>query len=208
MARINYFAGGELDRAMPLRADAAGLEQVRVATYQAVSGAGREATERLNSDLRARLDGAPGDAGQLAFNVIPAIGDAGDEGYSAEEWKIVRETRRILDEPELPVSVTAVRVPVLNGHAEAVWLRTREPLTPEAARALLAEAPGILLVEGSEAPTPVALGAGEDRALVGRVRRDLADPQGLVLWVVADNLRKGAASNAVQIAEILVKSYL
>jgi aspartate-semialdehyde dehydrogenase len=189
-------------------ADAAGLEQVHVATYQAVSGAGRAAMTGLESDLRARLDGAAGDPDQTAFNVIPGIGGVGDEGYSAEEWKIVLETRKILGIPDLPVSATAVRVPVLNGHAEAVWLRTRDELVPEAARALLAAAPGILLVEDPEGLTPAALGAAEDRALVGRVRRDLAEPRGLVLWVVADNLRKGAATNAVQIAEILVKSYL
>jgi aspartate-semialdehyde dehydrogenase len=188
-------------------ADLAGLEQVRVATYQAVSGAGRGAVAALKSGLEAGLAGAAPDPAELAFNVIPQIGELDADGYSEEERKISRETQRILGLEGLLVSATAVRVPVLNGHSEAIWLRTRDPLSPEAAAAGLAQAPGVHLMGSNEAPTPASLGFSEDRALVGRVRRDGVDARGLLLWVVADNLRKGAATNAVQIAEILVKSY-
>lgn len=194
----------------PLRAEA-GLSWVRVATYQAASGAGRGLCEELITGINRSLQGGDPSDRQLAFNVLPGIGDpadGGEGGYSGEELKIRRETRRILGEPELPVSATCVRVPVLNGHSEAVWLGTERPLTPERARELLAQAPGVLVQEAPEAPNPVAMGTLEDRVLVGRIRQDLADPQALSLWVVADNLRKGAATNAVQIAESLVKSYL
>jgi aspartate-semialdehyde dehydrogenase len=197
----------QLSLALKPIAEAAGLDQVRVATYQAVSGAGHEAVAALESGARARLAGEPVDPGQIAFNVHALVGDLDPDGHSTEEAKISRETQRILGIPGLAVSATSVRVPVMNGHSEAVWLRTLRPFSPEQAVACLEQAPGVKMLPLGEVPSPALLGPSEDRALVGRVRRDSADPQGLMLWVVADNLRKGAATNAVQIAEILVKSY-
>jgi len=198
----------QLTLALKPLADAFGLEQVRVATYQAISGAGRVPSEQLIADLRTVLDGNTVSADRLAMNVIPMIGSVDADGHSTEELKIVRETRRILSLASLPITATAVRVPVLRGHSEAVWLRTQAPVTPAEARAILAGAPGVTVWADPAGPTPADLAAAEDGALVGRIRGDSDDPRGLALWVVSDNLRKGAASNAVQIAEILVKSYL
>jgi aspartate-semialdehyde dehydrogenase len=167
--------------------DAAGLARVRVATYQSVSGAGAQAMERLRAE--------PQDEHDLRM-------DWDFDGVEFdEEAKLRDESRKILELPELPISATCVRVPVLIGHAEAVWIETEEPLAPEQAQALLAEAPGVRL---EDVPTP-GKAAGRDDVLVGRIRRDPAAANGLVLFLAGDNLRKGAALNAIQIAELLLE---
>ena len=147
----------------------------------------------------------------IAFNALPFAGAlSGDDGYTDEELKLVNESRKILELPDLPVSVTCVRVPVVTSHSEAVWVRTREPIAADEARALLAAEDGITVIDDPAANAyPMAIDAdGQDGVLVGRIRRDLGDPNALALWVVADNLRKGAATNAVQIAELLVRDSL
>ncbi len=168
--------------------DAAGLARVRVSTYQSVSGAGARAMERLRSQEPA--------AGDLSM-------DWSFDGVEFdEEAKLRDETRKILELPELPISATCVRVPVLVGHAEAVWVETERPLSPEQAREALGEAPGLRL---ADFPTPGDAAGGDD-VLVGRIRRDPAAEHGIVLFVVGDNLRKGAALNAIQIAELILAS--
>jgi aspartate-semialdehyde dehydrogenase len=190
------------------------LEHVTVATYQAVSGTGQRAVDALREESAAVLAGQEPAAGiyphRIAFNVIPAGAWSGDDGYTDEELKLVAESRKILELPDLRVSATCVRVPVLNSHSEAVWVRTREPIAPDEARALLAAEDGITVVDDPSADAyPMAIDAdGQDGVLVGRIRRDLGDPNALALWIVADNLRKGAATNAVQIAELLVRGSL
>ena len=167
--------------------DAAGLERLRVSTYQSVSGAGQQRMEELRAQ--------PSAEGDLAMDWEY------DGAEFDEEVKLRAETRKILELPNLPISATCVRVPVLVGHAEAVWLETREPLSPQEARELLGEMPGLRL---EDFPTPRAA-AGDDDVLVGRIRRDPTVANGLVLFVVSDNLRKGAALNAIQIAELLLE---
>jgi aspartate-semialdehyde dehydrogenase len=195
----------------PLRR-AAGLARVVVATYQSVSGAGAEALERMEREARASLGGADLDGAArpapLAFNAVPMIDRLEPNGYSREEMKIVWETRKILGLPGLAITATAARVPVRVGHSEAVNVALEQPLTVEEARAAWRAAPGVRLVDDPEKgsyPMPL-LAAGSDEVLVGRVRRDLSQPNGLDFWVVGDNLRKGAATNAVQIAEELVRA--
>jgi len=148
---------------------------------------------------------------QIAFNVIPHIDDFQPNGYTREEMKLVWETRKILEDESIQVNPTAVRVPVFYGHAEAVHLETRDKLSVEDARALLAAAPGVVLMDERKVggyPTPVGEAAGHDEVFVGRIREDISHERGLDLWIVADNIRKGAALNAVQIAELLVADYL
>lgn len=193
----------------------AGIERVTVATYQAVSGAGRGLVEELAAHSARLLNGLPVERGltakQIAFNVLPEIDVFEEGGYTREEMKIVWETRKILEEPELRVSATAVRVPVFYGHSEAVLVETRKPITSEAVRTLLNSAPGIEVLDRREPggyPTAVTEAAHHDAVFVGRIREDLSHPRGLALWVVADNIRKGAALNTVQIAELLVKNYM
>lgn len=192
---------------------AVGIERINVATYQSVSGAGRLAMEELGRQTAAILsfsDPAPKHfAAQIAFNVIPQIDEFLDNGYTREEMKLVWETRKILADERIEVNPTAVRVPVFFGHSEAVHIETREPITAEAARELLEKAPGITVVDERRAggwPTPVTHASGSDLVYVGRIREDISHPRGLNLWVVSDNIRKGAALNAVQIAELLVKT--
>ena len=189
-----------------------GIERIEVATYQSVSGAGRSAMEELGRQTARMLafqDPAPERFPvQIAFNLIPHIDAFEDNGYTREEMKMVRETRKILADERIEVNPTCVRVPVFYGHALACHVRTRAPLAVDAARALLAGAPGIELVDGREPgayPTPVTHAAGTDPVYVGRLRQDLGSDRGLNLWIVADNIRKGAALNAVQIAELLIK---
>ena len=189
-----------------------GLERVVVSTYQAVSGAGGEALEQLERGVRAGLDGPPparDDGGApFAFNVIPHIDRNEENGYSREEMKVVWETRKILGLPSLPVTATAVRVPVRVGHGAAVNVALARPLDPERARSLWAAAPGLVVVDDparARYPTPLAA-EGRDDVLVGRVRRDLSHPRGLEFFIASDNLRKGAATNAIQIAEGLVSA--
>jgi aspartate-semialdehyde dehydrogenase len=191
------------------------LEHVTVATYQSVSGTGQKAIDALREQSAAVLAGEEPPAGvyphRIAFNVIPFAGALqGDDGYTDEELKLVNESRKILELPDLRISATCVRVPVVTSHSEAVWVRTREPIAADAARALLAAEPGITVIDDPAADVyPMAIDAeGRDGVLVGRIRRDLGDPNALALWVVADNLRKGAATNAVEIAELLVRESL
>ena len=188
----------------------AGIERINVATYQSVSGTGHRALEELGrqtasllnfQDIRPEIYPV-----QIAFNVIPHGGDFTDNGYTMEEMKIVWETRKILEDESIQVNPTSVRVPVFYGHSEAVHIETRRKITADEARALLAEAPGVIVVDERKAggyPTPVTHAAGKDAVFVGRIREDISHPRGLDLWIVADNIRKGAALNAVQIAEIL-----
>lgn len=196
--------------------DAVGIERINIATYQAVSGAGRSGIEQLASETALLLNGKPLEKGgkfprQIAFNVLPQVDEFQDNGYTREEMKMVWETQKILGDDDIKVNATAVRVPVFYGHSEAVHLETREKLGAEAARALLAKAPGVVVLDERKPggyPTPVTEAARQDGVFVGRIREDLSHPRGLDLWVVSDNVRKGAALNAVQIAELLVKSYL
>jgi aspartate-semialdehyde dehydrogenase len=192
--------------------DAFGLRRVTVATYQAVSGAGAEAVDELFEESRAALGAEPFERRvfprPMAFNVLPHIDVFHDDGDTKEEWKMRMETPKILEAP-VPLHATCVRVPVQVGHSEAVWIETERPIDPDAARAALAAAPGIRVVDdprgGSpEAAYPTAVDcAGTDPVYVGRIRRDPTHERGLAFWVVADNLRKGAALNAVQVAEEL-----
>ncbi|MEO5623360.1 MAG: aspartate-semialdehyde dehydrogenase [Dokdonella sp.] len=194
---------------------AVGIERINVATYQSVSGAGRSGTDELGRQTAALLTFQEAEPkkfqAQIAFNLIPHIDDFQDNGYTKEEMKMVWETQKILDDASIQVNATAVRVPVFYGHAEAVHVETRDKITAEAARELLQRAPGVVVVDERKPggyPTPVSHGAGKDEVFVGRIREDISHPRGLDLWVVSDNIRKGAALNAVQIAELLVKTYL
>jgi aspartate-semialdehyde dehydrogenase len=193
---------------------AATITRINVATYQSVSGAGRSGMDELGkqtADLLAFRKVKPKKFPvQIAFNLIPQIDVFMENGYTKEEMKMVWETQKILSS-NIVVNPTCVRVPVFYGHSEAVHIETERKLTADEARALLRHAPGVELVDDPAAglfPTPVTHGAGKDPVFVGRVREDVSHPNGLNLWVVADNIRKGAALNAVQIAELLVKSYL
>jgi aspartate-semialdehyde dehydrogenase len=195
--------------------DAAGIERINVCTYQAVSGTGKDAIQELASQTAELLNARPAEAHvypkQIAFNVLPQIDVFQDNGYTKEEMKMVWETRKIMEDDAIQVNPTAVRVPVFYGHSEAVHIETRTKLSVEQATGLLAAAPGIVVMDEREDggyPTAVTDGAGHDPVYVGRIREDISHPQGLDLWVVADNVRKGAALNSIQIAEILVKEYL
>ena len=190
--------------------DAAGIERINVATYQSVSGAGRSGLEELGVQTGKLLNFQDIEPkkfqAQIAFNLIPHIDDFQDNGYTKEEMKLVWETRKILGDDAIQVNPTAVRVPVFYGHSEAVNVETREKLSAEAARALLERAPGVVVVDERRAggyPTPVTHASGNDAVYVGRIREDLSHPRALNLWVVSDNIRKGAALNAVQIAELV-----
>jgi aspartate-semialdehyde dehydrogenase len=197
---------------MALR-DTVGLERVIVDTYQSVSGTGADAVDELEAQVRAHVAGEPLQASvyphPIAFNVLPEIDVFRDDGYSKEEWKVMAESRKILHLPELRVSCTAVRVPVVSAHSEAVHVDTTEPITPERARTLFAAVPGVEVVDDPEAHRyPLAIdAAGRDEIFVGRVRQDTSrdDGRGLAFWVVSDNVRKGAATNAVEIAELVVR---
>jgi aspartate-semialdehyde dehydrogenase len=192
---------------------AVGIERINVATYQSVSGGGRSAMEELEQQS-ARLV-AGGEAlpskfpVQIAFNLIPHIDDFQDNGYTKEEMKMVWETHKILNDDNIKVNPTAVRVPVVFGHSEAVHVDTRQKISAEQARALLSTSPGVEVVDERAAggyPTPVTHAAGTDAVYVGRIREDISHARGLSLWVVSDNIRKGAALNAVQIAELWLKN--
>ena len=194
---------------------AAGIERINVATYQSVSGAGRSGMEELGhqtADLLNFHQIAPEKfPAQIAFNVIPHIDVFLDNGYTREEMKMVWETRKILEDDSIQVNPTCVRVPVFYGHSEAVHIETREKIDAATARALLERAEGVVVVDERKSggyPTPVGHAAGKDPVFVGRIRDDISHPNGLDLWIVSDNIRKGAALNAVQIAEILIKEYL
>ena len=195
--------------------DAVGIERINVCTYQAVSGAGKSAVEELVRQTSMLLNGRPmdikGDAKQIAFNAVPHIDVFLENRYTKEEMKMVWETRKILGDESILVNPTAVRIPVFFGHSEAVHIETRDKISAEAATELLAKSPGIEVLDGLEMgqyPTAVTESSGNDPVYVGRIREDISHPTGLNLWVVADNIRKGAALNSVQIAEILAKNYL
>jgi aspartate-semialdehyde dehydrogenase len=194
--------------------DAARIKRVVVSTYQSVSGAGRQAMEELSGQVAALFSARAVEKNkfphQIAFNCIPHIDIFMDDGYTKEEWKMIHETRKILSEPALAVTATTVRVPVFCGHSESVNVETETKLTAAEVRALLTQAPGVIVVDEPEKNLyPLALDAtGKDATYVGRIREDHSVPNGINLWVVSDNLRKGAALNAVQIAEILIRDYL
>ncbi|NOX37055.1 MAG: aspartate-semialdehyde dehydrogenase [Calditrichaeota bacterium] len=183
------------------------IQRILVSTYQAVTGSGKQAVQQLKEELHAGKAASPYYPHPIAFNCIPHIDQFLDNGFTREEWKIIVETRKILDEPHLPVSATAVRVPVLGGHSEAVYLELEQPFTLEAIRDTLQSAPGVVLIDDpprNQYPMPVTA-QDTDPVYVGRIRQDPWNPRALHLWVVSDNLRKGAATNAVQIAELLLK---
>lgn len=186
------------------------LERINIATYQSVSGTGKRAMEELGKQTAALLNFQEAKAEvypvQIAFNVIPHGGDFTDNGYTTEEMKLVWETRKILGDDSIGVNATVVRVPVFYGHSEAVHIETRDKISAVDARALLEQAPGLVVVDdpvGGGYPTPVTHASGQDPVFVGRIRDDISHPRGLSLWVVSDNIRKGAATNAVQLAELV-----
>ena len=194
---------------------AAGIERINVATYQSVSGTGKEAIEELAGQTAALLDGKPAEARvypkQIAFNALPHIDDFMDNGYTKEEMKMVWETRKIMEDDAIRVNPTTVRIPVFYGHSEAVHVETREKLGADEAREILAAAPGVVVMDertDGGYPTAATESAGADAVFVGRIREDLSHPRGLDMWIVSDNLRKGAALNSVQIAEMLAKDHL
>jgi aspartate-semialdehyde dehydrogenase len=192
--------------------DAVGIERINVATYQSVSGAGGKGVRELDSQTADLLNAKPIEpeafTRQIAFNVIPHIDVFQENGYTKEEIKMVWETRKILDAPNMMVNPTCVRVPVFYGHSEAVHIETRTKISAADARTLLTKSPGIRVVDERQNggyPTAVVDGAGQDAVFVGRIREDISHPRGLDLWIVSDNVRKGAALNSVQIAELLLK---
>ncbi len=195
--------------------DAVGIEHINIATYQSVSGAGKEAVEELAVQSAALLSGkGPVEPHvipkQIAFNCVPHIDAFQDNGYTKEEMKLVWETRKILEDESIRVNPTTVRVPVFYGHSEAVHLTTRRKISAQEARELLSRAPGVAVVDERRPggyPT-AAEAANRDTVYVGRIREDMSSERGLNLWIVADNVRKGAATNSVQIAEILAQEHL
>jgi len=192
--------------------DVSRIKRVVVATYQAVSGAGAQAIEELKEQSRAVLEGKPVPPPnkipkQIAFNCVPHIDKFFPDGYTREEIKMINETKKIMHDEEIKVSPTCVRVPVFIGHSEAINIEFESPVSVETAREVLSKAPGVTVVDdfkNLEYPTPIDV-AGKDDVLVGRIRKDDTIENGLNLWVVGDNLRKGAALNAIQIAELLVE---
>ena len=195
--------------------DAVGIARINVATYQAVSGTGKSAIEELAAQTARLLNGQPAESKvypkQIAFNALPHIDTFQENGYTREEMKMVWETQKIFEDETISVNPTCVRIPVFHGHSEAVHIETKEPISAAEAQALLERAPGVEVIDtraDGGYPTPVSEAAGSDPVYVGRIREDISHPMGLDLWVVSDNLRKGAALNSVQIAEVLIEKYL
>jgi aspartate-semialdehyde dehydrogenase len=196
--------------------DAVGIERINVATYQSVSGAGKEAVDELAAQTTALMSGRQPDPPRIlpkriAFNAIPQIDKFEDNGYTKQEMKMFWETQKILGDRSIRVNATAVRVPVFFGHSEAVNIETRLKITADAARALLRKAPGVVVLDERRPggyPTAATEAANQDTVYVGRIREDISHERGLNLWVVSDNIRKGAATNSVQIAEILVREHI
>ena len=195
--------------------DAVGISRINVCTYQAVSGTGKEAISELAGQTARLLNGLPVEPEvypkQIAFNVLPQIDVFMDNGYTKEEMKMVWETKKIMEDESIEVNPTAVRVPVFYGHSEALHIETKEKLTAQACTKLLEKAPGVQVMDTREDggyPTAVTEGATNDPTYVGRIREDISHEKGINMWVVSDNVRKGAALNSVQIAEILIKDYL
>ncbi len=195
--------------------DAVGIARINVATYQSVSGTGKEAIEELTVQSKAWLEGRQLSCEvypkPIAFNVLPQIDNFMENGYTREEMKMVWETRKIFEDAAIQVNPTTVRVPVFYGHSEAIHIETRDKITEVAVRDLLAHAPGVTLMDERKPggyATALTEGAGRDDVFVSRVREDISHPRGIDLWVVSDNVRKGAALNSIQIAEILIERYL
>ena len=193
--------------------DAVGIARINVATYQSVSGAGKSAMEELarqTTDLLSGREIKPkAFSRQIAFNVIPQIDVFMDNDYTKEEMKMLWETQKIMGDDSILVNATAVRVPVFFGHGEAIHLETHSPIDAQEVKRLLADAPGVTLLENREDfPTQVGNASGTDEVYVGRVRNDISHPNGINMWVVSDNVRKGAATNSVQIAEVLIRDYM
>jgi len=195
--------------------DAVGIERINVATYQSVSGTGKPGIDELARQSGEALNGRPVEGKvypkQIAFNVLPHIDVFMDNGYTKEEMKMLWETQKIMGDASIRVNATTARVPVFYGHSEAVHIETREKITAQRARELLSKAPGVQVLDERKDggyPTAVTEAAHEDAVFVGRIREDISHPRGLNLWVVADNVRKGAALNSIQIAEVLVREYL
>ena len=195
--------------------DAAKITRINVCTYQAVSGSGKPAIDELAGQTAALLNGKEAKVEvypkQIAFNVIPQIDVFQENGYTKEEMKMVWETQKIMEDPDILVNPTAVRVPVFYGHSEAIHIETRDKLTAEHATQLLNNADGVVVIDEHKDggyPTAISDGANKDATYVGRIREDISHESGLNLWVVADNVRKGAALNSIQIAEVLIRDYL
>ena len=193
--------------------DAVGIARINVSTYQSVSGAGKSAMDELAHQTAALLSGkevqSKAFSRQIAFNVIPQIDVFTDNDYTKEEMKMVWETQKIMGDDSILVNATAVRVPVFFGHGEAIHLETRSPIDAQEVKNLLANAPGVkLLAEREEFPTQVGNASGHDEVFVGRIRNDISHPNGINMWVVSDNVRKGAATNSIQIAEVLIRDYM
>ena len=195
--------------------DAVGIERINVATYQAVSGTGKEAIDELDQQTRNIINGEPVNCDvypkQIAFNALPHIDVFLENGYTKEEMKMVWETQKIMEDESILVNPTTVRIPVKYGHSEAVHLELKKPLSAYDAQEILATAPGVQVVDERKDggyPTAVTEGEGNDAVYVGRIRNDISHPRGLDMWVVSDNLRKGAALNSIQIAEILIKNHI
>jgi aspartate-semialdehyde dehydrogenase len=195
--------------------DAVGIKRISVATYQAVSGTGKSAIEELAKQTADLLNGRDTECNvypkRIAFNALPHIDSFLDNGYTKEEMKMSWETKKIFADEDIAVSATCVRIPVFYGHSEAVQIETGKPISAEETRDLLAHSPGICVMDERKDggyPTAVDDSAGQDAVFVGRIRQDISFENGINLWVVADNVRKGAALNSVQIAEKLIKSYL
>lgn len=192
---------------------AVGISRINVATYQSVSGAGKTGTEGLARQTAELLNARPVNTDafsrQIAFNVIPQIDEFLDNDYTKEEMKMVWETRKIMGDESILVNPTAVRVPVFYGHAEAIHVETHQPIDAEDVQSLLADNDGIKVYNTREAfPTQVCQASGNDWVHVGRIRNDISHPSGINLWVVSDNVRKGAATNSIQIAEALIEEYM
>jgi len=193
--------------------DAVGIDRINVSTYQSVSGAGKAAMDELAKQCADLLSGKPVESKsfsrQIAFNVIPQIDEFLDNGYTKEEMKMVWETKKILNDDSVMVNPTAVRVPVFFGHGEALHIETRQQTSAEEVKELLKQAPGLVVCDNDEDfPTQIGDASGKDDTYVGRIREDISHPMGINMWIVADNVRKGAATNSIQIAELLIKDYL
>jgi aspartate-semialdehyde dehydrogenase len=194
--------------------DAVGIKRVVVSTYQAVSGTGMKAIQELTDQAKAILGGNKPEIKvyphQIAFNCLPHIDVFLENDYTKEEMKMVNETKKILDDPSVAVTATTVRVPVFFSHSESVNIETKKKITPQEVRAILSKSPGVVVIDNpkeKEYPMPI-YAVGKDDTFVGRIREDESIPNGINMWIVSDNIRKGAALNAVQIAEILIKEYL
>tara|TARA_B100001057_G_scaffold456052_1_gene503091 strand:- start:1849 stop:2862 length:1014 start_codon:yes stop_codon:yes gene_type:complete len=191
--------------------DEVGLERINVSTYQSVSGAGKTGIDELAGQTAKLLNGMPAENSafpqQIAFNCIPQIDEFTENGYTREEMKMVWETQKIFNDSSIAVNPTCVRVPVFYGHAESLHVETRSPIGAEQVVQLLENTEGVEVFHGMEFPTQVRDAGGKDHVMVGRIRNDISHHSGINMWVVADNVRKGAATNAVQIAEVLIRDY-